>query len=263
MDKHDRKGPDVSCSMDASQLKELIKASKLISSALPGKKEPIREELITMNFAFSSVVSKTLIKKGSPFEIDRFEGERARIINFFRNNGVYNFQQNSIQFTAAIDSSGVDTKIPVVVDITNLQKRENDTLINVPYQIHPVSKINIYMDNPGQLGQSSSYTDSLTHNDFTIYFKGKLKYKPKALEEVIFIQKDKPYSDLERTQTYRYISNLRNFKYPSITYNPININQLDLVANIFLNPKERFSMGFDFDLSHSCLLYTSPSPRDS
>ena len=192
-----------------------------------------------------------LIKKGYPFEINRFEAERARIINFFRNNGVYNFQQNSIQFTAAIDSSGVDTKISVVVDITNLQKRENDTLINVPYQIHPVSKINIYMDNPGQLGQSSSYTDSLTHNDFTIYFKGKLKYKPKALEEVIFIQKDKPYSDLERTQTYRYISNLRNFKYPSITYNPININKLDLVANIFLNPKERFSMGFDFDLSHS------------
>ena len=25
----------------------------------------------------------------------------------------------------------------------------------------------------------------------------------------------------------------------------------DLVANIFLNPKERFSMGFDLDLSHS------------
>ncbi|OUW77320.1 MAG: hypothetical protein CBD72_01255 [Flavobacteriaceae bacterium TMED212] len=192
-----------------------------------------------------------LIKKGSPFEIDRFEGERARIINFFRNNGVYNFQQNSIQFTAAIDSSGFDTKIPVVVEIKDLQKRENDSLINIPYKIHPVSKINLYVGNPGQLGQLSSYTDSLAYNDFTIYFNGKLKYKPTALEEVIFIHKGKPYSDLERTQTYRYISNLRNFKYPSITYSPINKDEPDLVANIFLNPKERFSMGFDFDLSHS------------
>ena len=65
VDTHDRKGPDVSCSMDKFQLKELIKASKLISSSLPGKKEPIKEELVTMNFAFASVVSKTFIKKGS------------------------------------------------------------------------------------------------------------------------------------------------------------------------------------------------------
>ena len=65
VDTHNRKGPDVSCSMDRHQLKELIKASKLIPSSLPGKKEPIKEELVTMNFAFASVVSKTFIKKGS------------------------------------------------------------------------------------------------------------------------------------------------------------------------------------------------------
>ena len=67
VDKHDRKGPDISCSMDAMQLKELIKASKIIPSTLPGKKEPIQEELITMNFAFSSVVSRRFINKGSKF----------------------------------------------------------------------------------------------------------------------------------------------------------------------------------------------------
>jgi outer membrane protein assembly factor BamA len=195
--------------------------------------------------------AKRLIQKGYPFEIDRFEAERSRLINFFRNNGVYNFQQNSIQYTAAIDSSGVDTKIPVVIEISDLQKRENNTLKNVPYRIHPVSKINVYVDTPGQLGQLSSYTDSINHKDFTVYFKGKLKYKPKTLEEVIFIQKGQAYSDLERTQTYRYISNLRNFKYPSITYSLMDKDRPDLVANIFLNPKERFSMGFDLDLSHS------------
>ena len=200
---------------------------------------------------FSLSIGEGLIREGYPFEIDRFDAERSRLINFFRNNGVYNFQQNSIQFKAAIDSSGVDHKIPVVVEIADLQKRENDTLRNVPYRIHPVSKINVYVDTPGQLGQLSNYTDSIDYNDFTVYFKGKLKYKPKALEEVIFIQKGKAYNDLERTQTYRYISNLRNFKYPSITYRLIDDNHPDLVANIFLNPKERFSMGFNFDLSHS------------
>ena len=115
--------------------------------------------------------AKRLIQKGYPFEIDRFEAERSRLINFFRNNGVYNFQQNSIQFTAAIDSSGVDTKIPVVIEISDLQKRENNTLKNVQYSIHPVSKINVYVNTPGQLGQLSSYTDSINHKDFTVFLK--------------------------------------------------------------------------------------------
>lgn len=65
VDEYSRSGPDVSCSMNKNDLKELIKASRLIPRSLPGKKEPIREEFVTMNFAFASVVSKTFIKKGS------------------------------------------------------------------------------------------------------------------------------------------------------------------------------------------------------
>ena len=191
-----------------------------------------------------------LIKKGDPFEINRFEAERNRLISYFRNNGVYNFQQNNIQFTAAIDSSGIDTKIPVVVKISNFQKRENDSLSIIPYQIHKVKKINLYIDSAGQLEQYSAFTDSLKLDKINIFYKGKLKYKPKALEEVIFIEKEKPYSDFTRSLTYRYISNLRNFKYPSITYKTIGKTS-DLEANIFLSPKERFSVGFDLDFSHS------------
>ena len=64
VDSHDRKGPDVSCSMDKTQIKELIKAAKLISKSIPGEKKPIKEELVTINFAFASVVSKKKILKG-------------------------------------------------------------------------------------------------------------------------------------------------------------------------------------------------------
>ncbi len=67
VDTHNRKGPDVSCSMDKYQLKELINASKLIPLSIVGKKEPIKEEQVTMNFAFASVVSKRFIKKGTIF----------------------------------------------------------------------------------------------------------------------------------------------------------------------------------------------------
>ena len=215
-------------------------------------------ESISRNIASPSldslykIASKNqIINSGDPFEINRFEAERSRLINYFRNNGVYNFQQNSLKFTAAIDSSGFDSKIPVIVEIANLQKRENDTLKSIPYLIHKIKKINLYVNSSNELGQLLSYTDSLNYEGLTIFFKRKLKYRAKALSEVIFIKKGSPYSDLERSLTYRYISNLRNFKYPSINYSPLNQDSSNLLANIYLNPKKRFSMGFDLDLSHS------------
>ena len=214
--------------------------------------DSIKQEINSpaLDSLYNLSLKNRLIKKGDPFEINRFEAERNRLISYFRNNGVYNFQQNNIQFTAIIDSSGIDTKIPVVVKISNFQKRENDSLSIIPYQIHEVKKINLYIDSAGQLEHYSAFTDSLKLDKINIFYKGKLKYKPKTLEEVIFIEKDKPYSDFTRALTYRYISNLRNFKYPSITYKTIGKTS-DLEANIFLSPKERFSVGFDLDFSHS------------
>ena len=58
------KGPDVICSMDPKELKELINGSKIIFEAGGGKKEPLPEERKTIAFAFASVVSTKKIKKG-------------------------------------------------------------------------------------------------------------------------------------------------------------------------------------------------------
>lgn len=58
VDDKSKKGPDIPCSMDPSDLKKLIEGSKIISLAKrPGKKEGLKEETKTINFAFASVVS--------------------------------------------------------------------------------------------------------------------------------------------------------------------------------------------------------------
>ena len=86
--------------------------------------DSIRQEISSpvIDSLYNLSIKKRLINKGDPFEIDRFEAERNRLISYFRNNGVYNFQQNNIQFIAAIDSSGIDTRIPVLVEISNLKR---------------------------------------------------------------------------------------------------------------------------------------------
>tara|TARA_B100000575_G_C23143700_1_gene666767 strand:- start:4841 stop:5869 length:1029 start_codon:yes stop_codon:yes gene_type:complete len=63
-DNMERPGPDIICSMDEVECKELIKNSKIIKSMLGGTKEPAKEEEVTQNFAFSTVVSIKDIKTG-------------------------------------------------------------------------------------------------------------------------------------------------------------------------------------------------------
>ena len=66
-DKMSRKGPDIVCSMDEDTLKQLLLAAKEIPLMLGGHKEAIKEEQVTIDFAFASVVSIKPIKKGDTF----------------------------------------------------------------------------------------------------------------------------------------------------------------------------------------------------
>ena len=112
---------------------------------------------------------KDISKWGQPFEIKSFEKERERLITLFRNNGIYDFQQNSIQFTASIDSTGQDTKIPVSIQIDNIQKRINDTLIEIPYTLHKINKIEVFIENRKEQGINKLYTDSINYNNLIIF----------------------------------------------------------------------------------------------
>jgi N-acetylneuraminate synthase len=62
-----RTGPDIICSMDEQGCKELIKGSREIHQMLGGRKEPAKEEQVTIDFAFATVVTTEPIKAGDIF----------------------------------------------------------------------------------------------------------------------------------------------------------------------------------------------------
>ena len=59
-----RIGPDVSSSNDETELKKLIEGVNIIFLQRGGNKSSLREEQVTRNFAFASVVATDNIKKG-------------------------------------------------------------------------------------------------------------------------------------------------------------------------------------------------------
>ena len=65
-----RKGPDIICSMDETNCKDLIEGSHIIWQQRGGNKEPADEEQITIDFAFATVCSIQAISKGEALTMD-------------------------------------------------------------------------------------------------------------------------------------------------------------------------------------------------
>ncbi|HNR86865.1 MAG TPA: N-acetylneuraminate synthase family protein [Spirochaetota bacterium] len=63
-------GPDIAISMDPKDLKELVQGSRIIHQALGGKKEILKEEQPTIDFAYACVVAIRDIAKGEALSGD-------------------------------------------------------------------------------------------------------------------------------------------------------------------------------------------------
>ncbi|WP_455150840.1 translocation and assembly module lipoprotein TamL [Capnocytophaga sp.] len=197
--------------------------------------------------------SKTFLKSGAPYQLSDFSNERSRLYELFRNNGFYTFQQSSINFQIVRDTVAAqkDTKLQVTTDIGDLIERDGDVITTKKYKVHHINKIRLYTDYDSKVDKST--LDSLQYRDMLIYYKGKLRYRPRVLYHATGLRKGAVYSDMERGNTYRQFNNLRVFRYPNMEFkyaaNDTLQNKLD--ANIYLSSMDRFSLRLTNEIKRS------------
>lgn len=191
----------------------------------------------------------SFVKEQEQFDLTNFNKERQRLTSIFRNSGVYNFQESSISYDILRDTTKLkdDQKMDVQMNIKNFVAT-NDNSTSQEYKVHRFEKINIYADYI--FNQDKDSLQSINHEGYTIFFKNKLRYKPDALTDAIFFEKDSIYRDLDRIRTQRQITNLNTFKYPNIDFEQDTI-QSRLITNIYLAARSKYSLGLDFDVSRS------------
>ena len=201
---------------------------------------------------FQKTKNLSLIKKGTVFKSENFDTERERITTYFRNNGAFYFQQSNISFD--IDTIATNNKSNVDILIANQAVRQNDSTVTMPFKIFKISEVNIYTDLPTDKSQVK-VNDSVTFKKFNLYSYKKLKYKPNAITDAIFITPGSTYSDVRTSLTSRYLSNLKIFNYPSIQY---KLDESDstgssLIAKIVLTPRKKYSFRPTIDFTHSTI----------
>ncbi len=195
-------------------------------------------------------VAASFIKSGEQFDLTNFNKERERLTTLFRNSGIHNFQESSITYDIARDTIKVqdDQKMDVELNIKNHKARSDNSLTSSEYKVHHFEKVNIYADY--NFSDEKDSLQSIDFDNYTIYFKNKLRYKPKALVDAIFLEKDSIYRDIDKIRTYRQITNLNTFKYPNIELLE-DSTQTKLTSNIYLAARNKYSLGFNFDITHS------------
>ena len=192
----------------------------------------------------------SVIVPGKQYQTQDFGAERERLTTLFRNNGLYHFEQEYISFEA--DTINTDHKVNAALTIQNRPATVNGTPTRIPFKVHKISRVNIFPDYTFE-NRNDPITDTTSSEDYHIYSFDKLKYRPKALTNAIFINPQAVYSDDSRSLTYNRLNQLRVFKYPNIQYipDPADSTETALIANIFLTPRPKYSLGFEFDISQS------------
>ena len=160
--------------------------------------------------------SKSFIIENDFFETKNFDLERNRLYTLFRNNGIYGFQINSISFSVKVDPAGNNYSLPVeiIIDGNN----------------HEIFKVNDII-----LKQVDNEVNFRFKDDFIL---SKIKFEEGSI-----------FNDSLRKATLKELNSLDLFTFPSVQYDEINGNKLN--ANIILNNKKRFALGFGFDIKQS------------
>ena len=192
----------------------------------------------------------TFVKSGKQYKTEDFDNEKNRITTNFRNNGVYNFQPNYVTFD--IDTIKKVNQANITLMIANYSYQEGDSTKTTPFKIYKISDVNIYTDySPSS--NTLNIKDSTTYKNFNLYSQEKLKYKPKAITNAIFITKGGLYADNKTVLTTRYLNNLEIFNYPSIQYevDKRDTTAQSLIAKVYLTPRKKYSFGTTLDVTHS------------
>ena len=199
---------------------------------------------------YSQMKSESFLKSGNQYKTEDFENEKNRITTYFRNHGVYNFQPNYVTFD--IDTLNTENKANVNLKINNFSIQENDSTKTVPFKIYKISDVNIYTDYSA-LNSNDKITDSTTYNNFHLYSHEKLKYKPRAITDAVFITKGGVFADFRTVLTTRYLNNLKIFNYPTILYevDKRDTTAQSLIAKVYLSPRKKYSLNTTFDVTHS------------
>lgn len=193
----------------------------------------------TIDYYIQSNISKTKLKNNMKYDLQKLDEERTRITEILKNNGYYFFLKDYLKYTADTITDSGHIHLSMKLDNPNFPfiQEKNGKPDTVRIKEHKKFKINeVYVMTNYQIDTSNILTvDTVKYKDYTFVYYNKKNYSPKVIAQSIFMQKGQYYSVANEQKTQKALSELRNFKYISISYRPIHTDQKDDLLNCYID----------------------------
>jgi outer membrane protein assembly factor BamA len=198
---------------------------------------------------YKTTALKTLLQKGDQYKDQTFRDEADKVVKLFRNNGIYHFTESAIGFY--VDSTRTDyiTNVDFLVSSNRLIE-ENGDYLEKPFKVHTIKEVNVITDY-SFTKKGEPIRDSISYNGINFLAHNKIKYNPKYLSKSIFLKPGGIYKDTLRNLTRIHLKSLKNFKSTKIKFTPIFGTDDELRMDISLAPLEKYTLGFETELTHS------------
>jgi len=209
----------------------------------------LKIESVVLDSIYKDAGIRSLLKSGDQYNDNIFRQEASNVLKLFRNSGVYHFSDAALGFY--VDSTRADYKTNVDFLIAKDRYEEVDgKYIKKDYKVHRIKEINVVTDY-SHTKKDEALQHSVLYKGINFLSHDKLKYNPKYLATSIFFNPGDVFKDTLRNLTRNHLKSLKNFKTTNISFTPINNSGDELKMDLFLTPIEKFTTGFETELTHS------------
>lgn len=204
-------------------------------------KSPVLDSIYKKN------TTQTYLNPKTQYNDANFRKETNRIIKMYRNNGIYHFSDAYMNIEIDTLQSYENATVALKIKENRLEEN-NGTYIKKPFKIFKNNKINVVTDY-SYFKKDDAYKDSVTYNGINFYAYDKIRYNPKILAQSLFIKDSEIYKDTLVKLTRTHLRSLNNFKSTNVLSEVTSDSTL--TTNILLSPIEKYTLGFDTELSRS------------
>ena len=258
---------DVSKEIDTFKRKKAI-VRYIVHAAQPYKINIINFNIEDNNIKYYVIIdtAKSLLRKGTIFDVDLLQNERERITTNLKNEGYYSFAKEYISYD--IDSALGTHQLNISLNIQDpLVKSDdyNDSLIKAPHRRYTIGAVNIYteynsLDQDNYKYKVYTFAAAQRKKDqtpitYNFFFKDTLRIKPYTVTQSVFIQPGNHFNLKDVDETYMSLTNLKMYKFVNIQFvipPKDSLNAPDLLnCNIRLSRTPVQSIAYELESTNS------------
>ena len=193
---------------------------------------------------------KSVLKVDAPFDVEKLNAERSRLVALMHDNGYYSFEKGYVTYEADTARNSSDVHLGIRVRSGRAERTEDGKVVmhrlkpyvvdKVTYQLYPME--HTYADD-------LLFSDTLKRIEGEFLYQGEPALKFKTLYNASMLHPGSLYSPSNVNDTYALYRRLGALKYTNIGFEATSDSTLN--CNIVSFPAKKQSVGFEVDLTHT------------